>query len=226
MAPQSLQPNDRLSLSDALGSGQLKPLDRSRVRAQLAFASWESPAEWRLAMMTILARVREYMRVVEYAGPDYVYGRADSEYPYAQKKAFEWCHGVGWSCRSITADAQADMEEIFTMAGAMCLNTACRVAAYEIAQAVPESSELLKHAARVLSGSVSWKELSGINWKESRRRLKNKELCKVLAHLAKALAAARVGMVDRYNAVIAPTSYPAASWKSVKAWHEPVMQVG
>lgn len=218
------QPQDMMSLSDALAAGTLKALDRSRIRAQLACASEESPAEMRAALMAVLSRAKDYFGVIEYTGPGYVFGRVDSEYPYALSKSFVFALYAGWQRQSLQADAQANLGELYRTASAMCLNTACRVAAYEIAQVVPESKEVLLQAARVLSRSVHRRELSGTNWMDARRRLRNKGLGKVLEHLTKALERARIGVIDRYNTVIVPASDSMHLWNDVRAWHEPLCQ--
>jgi hypothetical protein len=213
------RPEDAKSLSDCLADGSLSALDRSRIRASLSFVSADNPADMRNAIMHVLARVEAYMRVIEYTGPGYVFGRADSDYPHAQGKTFVHGLGLGWYRPSIKADGQADLDELFSLASGMCLDTACRVAAHELSKVVPESREALRIAARVVSGSVVRRELSGVFWSDSKRRLKSKGLGKLLRHLAGAIATARVGIVDQCRVVIACANEPDHLWPHVRHWH-------
>lgn len=62
-------------------------------------------------------------------------------------------------------------ESLFNEAGWMCIDTACRLAAWEMSEEVPEARPILDQARYAVKSLCEAREVSELNWQSSRRRL-------------------------------------------------------
>lgn len=169
----------------ALEDGVLAPLPLQLISRSLAFADPDSPADIRRCAMALIQRVRDYFKAIRYEGPDYSFGGSLNPYPAARHAA------TGYQMNS---GPGADQEALYTGAGGMCVLSALHVAAYEIGQQVPESKDCIRSGLLAAMSALNNSYLSGVNWKQSCRRLGNKGVIKVLMQLASSLPTAWVGV--------------------------------
>lgn len=206
------QPDTLQTLADARQSGQLRPVDRSRIRAQFALLDRIQPADIRRALALVLARVSDYYQVIAYTGPAYVYGRVDSEYPSAlyAKPVENYMYG-NWMYQEMSpTHPSCTIERLVNEAGSMCLQTACKVAEAELTEDVPEAQELFRVAGRALMAMVHDRQLSEVRWSDSMRRLGTPGIRKMLKKLSAKLPDTHIGWGGGFFAAVVPA---ASAWQ-------------
>ncbi len=202
------QPATRQTLAVARESGQLKPLDRKRIRAQFAMLDRFQAADIRRALGLLLSRLSDLYEVIAYTGPGYVYGRVDSEYPSAlyAMPVQNYMDG-SWMYQEMSpAHPTCTIERLIHEAGSMCLQTACKVAQAELCQDVPEAQELFRLAGRAVLSMAAESELSGVRWSDARRRLGAPGIRKMLKRLEAALPESHVGWSGGTVPVVVPAT--------------------
>ncbi|MGI0649469.1 hypothetical protein ACRCPS_31115 [Pseudomonas aeruginosa] len=216
------QPNTLLTLAEALRTNQLAPIERQRIRAQFALLDTFQAADIRRAIVLVLARISEYYQVIAYTGPEYVYGRVDSEYPSAlyAKPELNYMYQT-WSHREMSpTHPTCTVQRLFNEAGSMCIQTACKVAEAELTEEVPESKELFRVAGRAILTMVKDREFSEVRWSDSMRRLGTPGIRKMLKRLSAKLGDAHIGWDRGLFAAVVPASceWRLAQYPRVKDW--------
>lgn len=217
----SEQPIAAQTLAGAKLDGTLAPLNRSRLRAQLGMEDQVNAANIRRATALVLARIQDYYCVIQYTGPGYIYGRVDSEYPSALNAVAKHNYmDDTWSHREMTPDhPTCSTEEVFNEAGWMCVDTACKVACHEMASEVPEAREILRQARYAIRDMCQNRELSEVNWADSRRRLGTPGIRKVLKRLDAKLPLVRIGRGVTVPVVLSARMIGLAhSYKGISDW--------
>ncbi len=216
-----MHPSPVPTLAESAKNGRLPALDRVRTRAQLAMVDTVTAANIRLATTLLLSRVREYYKAVNYTGPGYVFGRVDSEFPSALYAApvhnymdDTWIHQ-----EMSPANPTCTAQRLFEEAGWLCLDTACRVAIHEITQEVPEAQVVLLQARYCIRSMCEDRKLSGINWRDARRRLRTPGVRKLLGRIGEMLPYARIGRGAVRPAVFLPDEgLVSAPYSNVTDW--------
>lgn len=125
----SAEPSPAQTIGRAREFGALAPLNRKKIRAQFGLVDVVTADHVRRATALLLERIQDYYTVVQYTGPGYVYGRADSEWPSALYATPEFNSMEGeWSHKEMSpTHPTCTSERLFNEAGWLCLDTACRV---------------------------------------------------------------------------------------------------
>lgn len=126
-------------------SDALKPLDKTRIRAQLTFLDQNSITDRERAVHILLSRILDYYSVAGYVGPEM------SKYSELGCVLGEWIIERGyqpWREKVVLTNnyAWANPEKIFKRARFLCFQSALRLAAWEVTTVVPESEEAIKRA--------------------------------------------------------------------------------
>lgn len=189
------QPERAQTLQQAKERGALRPLDLARLRAQLGLTEDVTALNIRRATGLMVERVADYFEVVQYTGPSYVFGRVDSDYPSAlSAKSTHNYIDDSWSHREMgPAHPTCSMESLFNEAGWICIDTACLLAAYEMASEVPEARPILDQARYAVKSLCESSEVSGVNWLTSRRRLGTPGIRKLVRRIDSKLRFVRIG---------------------------------
>lgn len=217
----SEQPATAKTLAGAKKDGTLPPLDRSRLRAQLSLENRVTAANIRRATALVLQRIRDYYTVVQYTGPGYVYGRVESEYPSALNAVAKYNYlNSTWYRQEMTPDhPTCTTERVFNEAGWLCVNTACKVAIHEMVEEVPEAHEILGQARYAIQSMCQNRELSAINWANSRRRLGTPGILKLLNRLDATLPLVRIGKGAIAPVILTPGLFGSAQvYKNIIDW--------
>ncbi|WP_323601131.1 hypothetical protein [Pseudomonas putida] len=215
------KPATAQTIAGATQDGTLPAMNRIRLRAQLGMAEDITAANIRRATALVLQRVQDYYSVVQYTGPAYVYGRVDSEYPsalYAEARHNymndTWIHQE-MSPTHTTCTA----EVLFREAGWLCLDTACRLAVHELAEEVPEAREVLNQARYAVREMCRHRELTELNWADSRRRLGTPGIRKMLKRLSSKLKAVRIGKGCIIPVILPPGRFAISeSYRNIADW--------
>jgi len=216
------QPDTLLTLAAALQTKKLAPIDRQRIRAQFSMLNVIRAADIRRATELVLARITAYYQVIGYTGPEYVYGRVDSEFPSAlcAKPELNYMYNT-WSYREMSPTHPiCTVERLFNEAGFMCIQTACKVAADELSKELPESKELFVIAGRAVQSMIKDRDISGISWRDSMRRLRTPGIRKALKALSWKLADVHIGWTGVFFPVVVPVSHEQrlAIYSDIKDW--------
>lgn len=218
------QPPSQMTLTDAREAGLLSPLDRGRVRAQLGMLDSFSANDVRRATALMLARLMDYYAVVQYTGPGYVYGRTDSTYASALNSvaAHNYIDG-SWSYREMgPTHAACTVQSLFDEAGWLCIPTACKLIAAEMACEAPEATEVLRQAGYCVDSLFAERSVSGVNWSESRRRLGTPGIRKLLVRILSALPNVQIGLGPIRPVVLSKDQlWMAEKCRNVREWSAP-----
>lgn len=218
------QPPSRMTLTTARETGLLSPLDRGRVRAQLGMLDSFSASDVRRATALMLARLMDYYAVVQYTGPGYVYGRTDSTYPSALNSVAARNYMDGsWSHREMgPAHASCTVQSLFDEAGWLCIATACKLIAAEMAIEVPEATDVLQQSRYCVDSLFEERSVSGVNWSDSRRRLGTPGIRKLIARILSALPNVQIGLGPIRPVVLSKDHlWMAESCRNVREWSAP-----
>lgn len=222
------QPESAQTLKGAKDVGTLAPLDRIRLRAQLGMADDVTASNIRRATALMIHRIADYYTVIQYTGPSYVYGRVDSDYPSALKAIASHNYmDDSWSYREMTpAHPTCSNESLFTEAGWMCIDTACRLAAWEMSEEVPEARPILDQARYAVKSLCEAREVSEMNWQTSRRRLGTPGIQKIIKRIIAKLRFVRIGKGAVRPVVIPQGSISMVnSYRNVTDWSAEDQQV-
>lgn len=174
--------------NDMPGLGEnvkLAALNRMKIRQQLTFMDPQSFAERDRAVRILLERISQYYECIGYVGP-YITGHR-SEIGYAlggwivEPRMAPWRES--FACGQPILREQPD--RVFSRVRYASFEIALQLAAWEIAQEVPESAESLKRAAWCAYSAIT--SLSNGHWPNIRNRLGTKGMKKQLAHVIKSL---------------------------------------
>lgn len=193
-----------LSLKDSLESGTLQPLDRARVRALLSCADSKSAIDAQRVISLLVSRVAEYFGVTQYVSPGYVFGKTASEYPESLSKERSWDSRNGqWYQQRICVEHPTEgPQAVWQQASHLCLMTAFRVAAWEMETLAPEATMLLRICSTSAYFACTSREIGGVRWYESRRRLGTPGIRKLLAQSIENLPQCAVAINDIHPIVI------------------------
>lgn len=216
------QPSTLMTLGEALRTNQLAQIERQRIRAQFALLDSFQAADIRRAIALVLARISDYYQVIAYTGPEYVYGRVDSEYPSAlyAKPEFNSTYQT-WSYREMCpTHPTCTIKRLFNEAGSMCIQTACKVAEAELTEEVPESKELFRLAGRAILSMIKDPAFSEVRWSDSKRRLGTPGIRKILKRLTAKLDSAHIGWDQGLFASVVPSSceWRLAQYPKIVDW--------
>lgn len=200
------QPATAQTIDGALQDGSLPPMNRIRLRAQLGMVEDITASNIRLATALLLQRVQDYYTVVQYTGPAYVYGRVDSEFPSAlyAKPKHSYMNDTWFQQEMSPTHPTCTVERLFSEAGWLCLDTACRLAVAELAREVPEARAVLDQGRYAIKGMCEQRELTELNWKDSRRRLGTPGIRKMLKRFSSKLRFVRIGKGKGILPIILP----------------------
>lgn len=218
------KPSTVQTLAGAQQDGALPPINRVRLRAQLGMVDDFSAANIRQATALVLQRVQEYYTVIKYTGPGYVYGRVESTWPSVVYAAPTHNYMTdSWYFQEMgPTHPTCTTASLFEEAGWLCLDTACRVAVYELAREVPEAESVLAQARYAIMTMCADRELSEVNWDESRRRIGTPGIVKVLKRLAGKLPSVQIGKGSTRPVVLSPTLISRAHiWHEIAEWSAP-----
>lgn len=153
--------------------GTLAPLPHVRLRAQLALAEPDNPADLLRMAMILIQRVRSYFGVVEYCASR---GDIHREYPAAYAATLSRYYG-GLYRQSINVTHPAEgPPAVWNKAGSMCLDTAFAVAEWEICQHYPEALTLIGLTKAAALTACKNSDFSGIYWRDAKRRLGTRKI--------------------------------------------------
>lgn len=193
----SIPPNNHVqTLAAAAAAGELPPINRIVLRAQLSMVEEVTARGVRTGVDLLLTRLKQYYAVIGYTGPGYVYGRIDSEWPSALYAAavHNYMNGNWMHQEMSPAHPSCPPENVFNAAGWMCLDTACRVAIHEMCTDVPEAYLVLNQARYAIHSMCLERKVSGTDWRSSRRRIRAAGILKVLNRLSINLSSIAIGI--------------------------------
>lgn len=189
--PKNLVP----TLAAAAATGELPPISRMVLRAQFSMVEKVTARGVRSGVDLLLSRLKQYYSVIGYTGPGYVYGRVDSEWPSALYAATRNYMNGKWLHQEMSpAHPSCSPENVLNAAGWMCLDTACRVAIYEMCVEVPEAYQVLNHARYAIHSMCLERRISGTDWRSSRRRVRATGVVKILHQLSINLSRIAIGI--------------------------------
>ncbi|MFV3332884.1 hypothetical protein ACNFIA_18230 [Pseudomonas sp. NY15437] len=202
----SNQPSAAKTIAGAQQEGTLRPINRVKLRAQLGMVDEVTAASIRRAISFVIERVLDYYQVVAYTGPGYVFGRVDSDFPSALYAAPHHNYMYDrWDHREMSpTHPTCSNEKLINEAGWLCLDTACRVAVFELALEVPEAKKVLEHARSAVMSMCEDRTISEVNWRESRRRLGTPGVRKILRRMLAKLPAVDIGRGSIRPVILAP----------------------
>ncbi len=185
----SAAPSPAQTIASARECGALAPLNRKKIRAQFGLVDEVTADHVRRATALLIERIQDYYTVVQYTGPGYVYGRVDSEWPSALYATPQFNSMEGeWSHKEMSpTHPTCTSERLFNEAGWLCLDTACRVAVYEMCLEVPEAKMVLEQARYAILSMCNDRALSETDWRSSRRRIGTRGIRKLLERLGSVL---------------------------------------
>ncbi|AVX92516.1 hypothetical protein AO943_36365 [Pseudomonas aeruginosa] len=215
----SAEPSPAQTIGRAREFGALAPLNRKKIRAQFGLVDVVTADHVRRATALLLERIQDYYTVVQYTGPGYVYGRADSEWPSALYATPEFNSMEGeWSHKEMSpTHPTCTSERLFNEAGWLCLDTACRVGVYEMCLEVPEAKMVLEQARYAILSMCNDRALSETDWRSSRRRIGTRGIRKLLERLGSVLHLVNIGIGSVRPVVMAPGS-TLAGLKHITDW--------
>lgn len=219
------QPATAPTLKQAKLNGSLRPLDKLRLRSQFGLIEQASANDIRRAAGLLLQRITDYYQVIQYTGPGYVYGRVDSTWPsalYAEAEhnylTNQWDHREMGPCHP-----SCPISRVHDLAGWACLQTALLLAVDEMTAEVPEAKHAFDQARYLVDSMVSVQEISGVQWKDARRRLRTSGIRKVLTRLQQVLPNVSFGLGCIRPLVLAPSRVAAAgNISGIREWSLPV----
>lgn len=215
-AEKSNQPDDLISLAGALKSGRLCGVSTKALARAIAFSDPTIAADIRRCADALLERVVSYYGVIKYEGPDYTCNKPSSLYPAARgTKHFYDRLNNNWLLPVFKGGPGADQHDLYENAGALSLDAAFYVAAHELQQYVPESSDCLRQAVWVLCASLHDQHLSGVRWVQVSRRIRAKGAKKILLTLRTELAKASFGVKPDMRTVVIPEGFPTTHFRAV-----------
>lgn len=215
----SAAPSPAQTIASARECGALAPLNRKKIRAQFGLVDEVTADHVRRASALLIERIQDYYTVVQYTGPGYVYGRVDSEWPSALYATPQFNSMEGeWSHKEMSpTHPTCTSERLFNEAGWLCLDTACRVAVYEMCLEVPEAKMVLEQARYAILSMCNDRALSEKDWRSSRRRIGTRGIRKLLERLGSVLHLVNIGIGSVRPVVMAPGS-KLAGLKHITDW--------
>lgn len=211
------------TLMSAQVEGSLRPLNRTKLRAQFGMLDGFKASDVRRAIALMLGRLLEYYSVIQYTGPGYVYGRVDSSWPSSLEcNASHNYMDNSWCYREMhPSHPTCSIESVFSSAGWMCVETACKIARNEIAQDVPEATEVFLQASYAINSMLYERSISNIAWSASRRRLGTPGVRKALKRLQVVLPSIQIGLGPIRPAVLAQSQIGRSTFGHVREWSIP-----
>lgn len=215
----SAEPSPAQTIGRAREFGALAPLNRKKIRAQFGLVDVVTADHVRRATALLLERIQDYYTVVQYTGPGYVYGRADSEWPSALYATPEFNSMEGeWSHKEMSpTHPTCTSERLFNEAGWLCLDTACRVGVYEMCLEVPEAKMVLEQARYAILSMCNDRALSETDWRSSRRRIGTRGIRKLLERLGSVLHLVNIG-IGSVRPVVMALGSTLAGLKHITDW--------
>tara|TARA_R110002124_G_scaffold128157_2_gene288533 strand:- start:13484 stop:14167 length:684 start_codon:yes stop_codon:yes gene_type:complete len=211
------KPEDLMSLASAMKAGLLCRVDTKTLARSISFSAPTIPADIRRCADAILDRVISYYDVIEYEGPDYAFNKPSSLYPAARGTAFFYDRpNNNWLLPRLACGGGADQQKLYEGAGALSLDAAFYVAAHELQQFVPECADCLRQGVFVLRAALYDRNLSGVNWVQSCRRIKTKGARKILTRIRSERVAACLGVATDSRPAITPEGFPASHIQEVE----------
>ena len=113
------------------------------------------------------------------------------------------------------------IESVFSSAGWMCIETACKIARNEIARDIPEAIEVFLQASYAINSMLAERSISNIAWSESRRRLGTPGVRKVLKRLQLVFPTIQIGLGPIRPAVLAQSQIGRSTFRDVREWSIP-----
>ncbi|WP_370601793.1 hypothetical protein [Pseudomonas nitroreducens] len=213
------QPPATQTLAGAHQEGTLRPINRVKLRAQLGMVEEVSAANIRRAISFVIERVLDYYAVVAYTGPGYVFGRVDSDFPSALYAAPHHNYMYdSWDHREMSpTHPTCSNEKLINEAGWLCLDTACRVAVFELALETPEAKQILDQARGAVMSMCENRTISEVNWRESRRRLGTPGVRKILRRMLAKLPVVDIGRGPIRPVILAPGA-PRSGLNHITDW--------
>lgn len=161
------------TLKQQCSEGFLAALPHVRLRAQLALAEKNNPADLMRAAFMLIQRVRAYYDAVEYCAPR---GDIHRDFPTAYSATLTRYYG-GFYRGTINAALPTEgPAAVWNKAGSLCLETAFTVAQWEICQNYPEAADIITLSKEAAMAACKNSDFSGIYWRDAKRRIGTKKI--------------------------------------------------
>jgi hypothetical protein len=161
------------TLKQQQSDGILATLPHVRLRAQLALAEKNNPADLMRAAFMLIQRVRAYYDAAEYCAPR---GDIHRDLPTAYSATLTRYYGGFYRGTINVALPTEGPASVWNKAGSLCLDTAIAVAQWEICQNYPEAADIINASKEAALNACKNSDFSGIYWRDAKRRIGTKKI--------------------------------------------------